>query len=771
MVASPRFRTVFVIGCFVLSLLLLWFSAPKEFTADLLDAFPSNSKFIRSARMISSFEPTHRILLEIYKTGEPMPYRLIAFQDELIRHLGKLPEINRLDYSTQDERYRDLARFYLDRRFLLSDMNPVPDDGRIEHLLKQWRARMAGPESFPASFEFRRDPLELFPTPQVFLSKLRIGGFRYVAYQGRLFSEDLTRLILFVSPQNVSLDLDWSFQLYDGISRAIERTESDPLFEDVSARFVGQANYLVENARRTAREVSWIVGLSVLGLCLIYLLFLKSIRLMFLAGLSIAGAVAFSIALSSWLFREIHLISVAFGSVIAGISVDYAIHYYVHAKDPAGREMFQVQRRAIRLGMITTSIGFLVLMTSRFPLVTQMSFLALTGIVCAYALILCTAKTVFPVYPPVDSVSKPSISSSPAFGAMALIGYAVVIPLALTALLLSRFDDNVQNLDIPHPQLNQTEKEIRRAFGLDLQPRILLFSGNSLETLLLRSEKFGRAMEPGDIYLLPSDLQPSETTQKRRWDHLAQVDWNSVEERMIRFGNPLGFRRDAFRPFFEEMARHVRAFEPIRPETNDLLLYINIIHSTHDGAYAMGFMNPKAATRVQDWIERNDSDFVFPFDPKGSFSKEIMDLKARFSLLLGLDVLFVFLFLAWALRSPVRSALAMLPSLAGLAAVLCVFVLLDKPLNLLHVMSMMIVVSAGVDYGIFAMMSTRTAGTTAKGILAAAATTLFSFGLFALLSNPALQSIGVTVILGIGVSMAVSLFFLSRLREHARNIP
>jgi len=719
--------------------------------------------------MISSFETTHRILLEIHKPGEPAPDRLIAFQDELIRKLGSLPEIKRLDYSTQDQRYRDLARFYLERRFLLSDMNPLPDVRGMTLLLKQWRARMAGPEGFPASFEFRQDPLELFPTPQVFLSELRIGGFRYTAYQARLFSEDLRRAIMFISPQDVSLDLSRSFRLYDGISQAIEGTASDPRFEGISARFVGQLNYLVENARQTTREVSWVVGLSVLGLCLIYLLFLRSFRLMLIAGLSIAGAVAFSIALSSLVFREIHLMSVAFGSVIAGISVDYAIHYYVHAKDPAGRKMFQIQRRAIFLGMVTTAVGFVVLMTSRFPLVTQMSFLALTGIVCAYALILFTARTVFPVQPTVDPVSEHTTHPQPNFGRMALIGYAVVIPLALVALLFSRFDDNIQNLDIPHPRLSQTESDIRGAFGLDLQPRMLLFSGNSLETLLLLSEKFGRAMEPGDIYLLPSDLQPSEATQKRRWDHLTHVDWAGEEKRLIDAGNPQGFRSDAFRPFFEEMTQQVQTFDPIRPDANDFLSFINLIHSTSNGAHAMGFMSPKAGDNVRNWIEHSDSDDVYPFDPRTSFSKEILNLKARFSALLGLDVLLVFLFLVWALRSPVRSALAMLPSLAGLAAVLGVFALLHKPLNLLHVMSMVIVVSAGVDYGIFAVMSTRTAGITAKGILAAGATTLFSFGLFAFLSNPALQSIGITVILGIGVSMAVSLFFLIRAKQRVPN--
>ena len=771
MIALPRFRTVFVIGCFVLLLLLLWILAPKEFTADLLDAFPSESKIARYAGMLSSFEPTHRILLDISQPGKPMPDRLIAFQDELIERLEELPEIKRLDYSTQDTRYRDLARFYLDHRFLLSDMNPLPVHGRMVDLLKKWRARMAGPEGLLASFEFRQDPLELFPSPQVFLSKLRMGGFRYVDYKGRIFSEDLSRLLMFVSPKNVSLDLGASFQLYDGITGAIERTESDPLYKNVSARFVGQVNYLVENARQTAREVSWVVGLSVLGLCLIYLFFLKSVRLMLLAGLSIAGAIAFSIALSSLLFREIHLMSVAFGSVIAGISVDYAIHYYVHAVDPAGRETFQVQRRAIFLGMVTTSIGFLVLMTSRFPLVTQMSFLALTGIICAYALILFTARTAFPVHLPTELVSKPPILPEPTFGFRALAGYAIVIPLVLAGVLLSRFDDNIQNLDIPHPELQQTEGEIRRAFGLDAQPRVILFSGNSLETLLILSEEFGRAMEPDDIYLLPSDLQPSETTQKRRRDRLAEVDWSGVEERMIRAGNPLGFRKDAYQPFFEGMSRNIRAFDPIRPEANALLAYINIIHSGDDGVYAMGFMHPEAVNSVHSWAERNESDSVFPFNPRTSFSKEIMDLKVRFSLLLGLDVLIVFLFLAWALRSAVRSALAMLPSLAGLSAVLCAFVLLDRPLNLLHVMSMVIVVSAGVDYGIFMVMSTRTAGTTAKGVIAAAATTLFSFGLFAFLSNPALQSIGTTVILGIGVSMAVSLFFLFRVQKDARDKP
>ena len=85
--------------------------------------------------------------------------------------------------------------------------------------------------------------------------------------------------------------------------------------------------------------------------------------------------------------------------------------------------------------------------------------------------------------------------------------------------------------------------------------------------------------------------------------------------------------------------------------------------------------------------------------------------------------------------------------------------LLGIPATLMHVIAILLVLSMGVDYGIYMLESReslREGGVTLGSVLLAALTTLLSFGLLGLSRNPALSGIGLTVTLGLLFSVAVS---------------
>ena len=70
----------------------------------------------------------------------------------------------------------------------------------------------------------------------------------------------------------------------------------------------------------------------------------------------------------------------------------------------------------------------------------------------------------------------------------------------------------------------------------------------------------------------------------------------------------------------------------------------------------------------------------------------------------------------------------------------------------MNVVAVLLVLSMGVDYGIYALeggASEDEAATTLGSVLLAALTTVLSFGLLGLSDNPALASIGSTVGLGL----------------------
>jgi predicted exporter len=101
---------------------------------------------------------------------------------------------------------------------------------------------------------------------------------------------------------------------------------------------------------------------------------------------------------------------------------------------------------------------------------------------------------------------------------------------------------------------------------------------------------------------------------------------------------------------------------------------------------------------------------------------------------------------------------ALLPSLLTAGLVLAVFGLLGVETHLIHVVSLMMVMGMGVDYGIFLVDSAgdrRRFESTLLSLVLACATTVFVFGTLALSSHGALRAMGVTT--GIGVLLSLIL--------------
>ena len=102
---------------------------------------------------------------------------------------------------------------------------------------------------------------------------------------------------------------------------------------------------------------------------------------------------------------------------------------------------------------------------------------------------------------------------------------------------------------------------------------------------------------------------------------------------------------------------------------------------------------------------------------------------------------------------------AFLPALLAAGAGLAVLVLAGFALNLLHVVSLLLVLSMGVDYGVFLVESREHPGevaATVLSLLACCLSTVLAFGLLAMSSNPALRAIGLTTGLGVLASLLLA---------------
>ena len=108
-------------------------------------------------------------------------------------------------------------------------------------------------------------------------------------------------------------------------------------------------------------------------------------------------------------------------------------------------------------------------------------------------------------------------------------------------------------------------------------------------------------------------------------------------------------------------------------------------------------------------------------------------------------------------------------ALAGLLTI-GTFGWLGLPLNVLHAVGLVLVLSMGVDFGIFVAegrASDEDAARALVGIFTATLTTLLSFGLLAWSQSPALRALGATMSLGLvwSLSLCPPVFVLT---EHVK---
>ena len=131
---------------------------------------------------------------------------------------------------------------------------------------------------------------------------------------------------------------------------------------------------------------------------------------------------------------------------------------------------------------------------------------------------------------------------------------------------------------------------------------------------------------------------------------------------------------------------------------------------------------------------------------------------------IGLGLIVLILFIRYRRWRPVLAALV--PAVLAAAATLGLLGVLGVEANLLHVLSLLMVLSMGVDYTVFLVECgrERNLGPTTMSLWGAAVTTMLSFGLLALSSTQALRAIGLTVGIGTALSFLLAPLTLTIMR-------
>jgi predicted exporter len=645
-------------------------------------------------------------------------------------------------------------------------------DARLSERVAALKARLASPlgplvrELAPA------DPLGLFE--QFVTRQARTQG-ALTQVVGQLVTRDGRWSVLFAETRAPAFDSQGQARFARVLDQELTRLRrADPslvLEWSSIGRFAQAAEHSIRD------DIERISTLSLIGILLLYVALFRALRESLLVLLPIGFGSLLALAVCQLAFGFVHGLSLAFGSAVIGAAEDFSTHFFAHRLEtPPTEDNESLMRRlwpAMLLGGLTSVAGVLSLLGSGFPGLVQMAVFGGLGILGA---LLCTRY----VLPPL--ARRPSQARAPCRARSSLLSLLrrrplwaaplFLLPALLTALGMARlqFQDGVAALRTRTPALDQENQRVQARLGRGAAAgRLAIALGADDEQALRRAEQAAARLSGlAAEYRSVTSLLPSAETQRRRSDQLH--DDASLPARLSRVLSEQGFVVQAFQPFFAELAA------PAPPLTAPALLDSPLADLLAPFRVQLGdrvaYLTPLGGgspARLEQALRGLPG--VYYLDQEALFSAAYGRFRERALGLLWWGLGCVLLTLLVRYRRPALALLGMLPALLGAGAALGVLGLLGVPVSFMNVIAVLLVLSMGVDYGIYALegnQDEREAATTLGSVLLAALTTVLSFGLLGLSDNPALASIGATVGLGLVFCVLTSPLVLVFARRAAR---
>lgn len=582
-------------------------------------------------------------------------------------------------------------------------------------------------------------------------------------------SKDGERAIMTVVTHAAAFDFVKQQAVIDFIRTAFEAVRGSPeLRLDLSGPSVFAA---IARARIT--DEIWILTIvaSVLVAALILAVF-RSPLLLIVVAIPISAGLLAGTATVQAAFGYVHGITLAFGSMLIGVAIDYPIHLAIHRLD--GETPETAMRRiwpTLRMGALTTVIAFVPLVVSGLTGLSQLGVFAAVGIVVAAV----ATRWLLPAILPegnlrgIDGTAerlldlaalKPWLPGVAVFAAGAAAGY-----FALSG--VSPWEDDLRNLS-PVPQANiQLDRSLRADLNAPDVRRLIVVNGETPEQVLQRLEELEPRLQAvirdGAMkgYDAASRYIPSKRTQRDRQAALPGPE--ALSSSLAEAVRGLPFKPALFAPFLADIERS-RTGPPLdfdRFARGRFGLRVTPLMFEQGGRWSglVTLTDVKAPARIAQLAADPPGGAATYLDIKQESDHLMAEYRGETLRWLGLGALAALMVLAAGLRAVgavLRVAapviVAVIITAAGLSAA-------GEALSIIHITALLLVAGLGLDYALFLnrnLESQDEIHRTSLAVMLSGLTTIIVFSVLAFSDLPVLNSMGKTVAVGVLVSILLT---------------
>lgn len=709
----------------------------------------------------------------VLTVGPGAPEATLPAAEALAERLRGLPAVDTVRTGAGAEAMEPLFELYYPRRHYLISPRPeaeIPElasEAALRERAQALRRELAGPAGPLLERVAPGDPLGAF---RRITERLRTLRPEMAMHEGRFVSKEGRYAVVLLETAASPFDADRQAPFLRELDAAWEavRAEHGASLE-LDASGMNRFAVRIEEAMRS--DVVLVMAVSILGVAGLFLALFGSPARFGLAVLPALMGILAATTLGLLVLGRVDGLTLAFGACLIGVAIDYSIHWMNHAglgEHPARTRRL---RGSIALGAGTTMASFAGLALTAFPGFREIGLFSIAGIAVALAFTLLVLPRLLPPASPGGALPARALALGDALArAVAALGRrrralaaVPVLALAFAAATLPqlRWQDDLSALSPLDPELVREEGRVRERVARFDAGRFVVAFAEDEAAAVERADAVRRALEPaleegalGGVRSLRALLLPEALQRENRRVLAAQ---ERLAERVERIFTAEGFRPGAFAPFRRALEQGPQApplaledlrASPLAGALDSMLLPVGerVATVTHlREVQDVGAV--RAALSGLEEVSLFEQDRFLDELYRG-FRETTLQQIAVGTLLVALVLLLRY--------RRVRPALAaFLPSVLTALVLLGVLSAFGVRANLLHAVTLILVMGMGVDYGVFLVDSAEDPEgfrATLLSLVASCGTTVFVFGALALSEHPALRAMGVTA--GAGILLA-----------------
>ncbi len=781
-IVSQRHKIIFFSIFFICLAKALFFASKIRLEENINSIIPQNEKMSRISRVFEGSKLSERLVMHVYTKDTANPQLLIktaqAFTDSLqSRDSSMISEVRLQFPDSQIEQlysyYYQHLPFYLEEEDYQKIAERISPEGMRLTLQKNYKSLMS-PAGMVTKKMLIRDPFSLVAFPLQRANALR-GDEDIQLYQNHLLSKDLKHLIFFVTLSNPSNETANNGKLMDDLDALV--SEFREVSPGLHIEYFGQAAVAVANADRIKKDVYLTVSIAVFALFLFISFFYKNVSVFFMAITpGIFGAVV-AIALLSLVKTTVSAISLGVGSVLLGITIDYALHFFTHYKHQKNlQELFKDISGPMLMSSATTACAFFSLLFIRSEALADLGLFAGTSVMVSALYTLLVLPHFVIRQKVVVTTKKKNIVER---GVTQLAEYpfqksrwAIGVFVVLSAVSLFTwqdyaFESDMMRINYMPEKLADSERNLNEVSTYSANGFYLISTGTDFWEALeheVAVKKKLQALQRDSLiysYITVNDIIPPHSQQKERlqqWQAFwAAHEMDSLLAEFYAEARKLGFQPTAFADFEKLLKQDYSLLEkqditPILSVFGDDLI---IPHSDSVSLVSSVKMSTDDKNTVLQAFEQQPGTLIFD---RGYFTAQLVELlQEDFNKLVNLSLIVVFVIILLGYGRIELAIITFIPILLSWLWILGLMGLFGLKFNIVNIIICTFIFGLGIDYSIFVMrgltqdfkFGLQNLLSYKKSIILSAVTTLVGIGVLAFAQHPALQSIALLAIIGI----------------------